>query len=142
MISEKKMLETYTVRHRWLVEYAHKQIEKHGLLAEGWKFEFAPFYLEEQRERSGLPKLIGQCIEVDADGAWNPRIIFYPTGLRLSKYDQKQTILHEIAHAQTHYLIGDTEDHHGPTWLAQCGRIMPASMFWCEVLTYGKRWES
>jgi hypothetical protein len=137
MISEKKMLATISERKAWLTAYAHKQMEKHELLVEGWKFEIASFYQEELRERAGLPKLIGLCVEPDKDGLWNPRIIFFPTGLRLSKWDQKQTILHEIAHAQTHYIVGDTEDHHGPTWLSQCGKIMPAVMFWREVLTYG-----
>jgi len=35
LISEKKMLEPYTVRHRWLVEYDHQQMEKSGLFAKG-----------------------------------------------------------------------------------------------------------
>jgi hypothetical protein len=34
-------------------------------------------------------------------------------------------------------IVGNTEDMHGSTWLAQCGRIMPAAMFWREVMTYG-----
>ena len=62
-------------------------------------------------------------------------IFVYPTTMRQSKHEQRQTILHEIAHAQTMVTVGDTEDHHGQTWLEQCGRIMPASMFWREVLT-------
>jgi hypothetical protein len=137
VISEKKMLATIAERKAWLTALAHQLMAKHELLAEGWKFEFASFYMEEQREKAGLPQVIAQCTEVDRNGEWNPRITFYPTGLRLSKWDQKQTILHEIAHAQTHYIVGDTEDHHGPTWLSQCGKIMPAVMFWREVLTYG-----
>lgn len=57
--------------------------------------------------------------------------------LRRLQDEAGKTILHEIAHAQTMIIVGNTEDMHGSTWLAQCGRIMPAAMFWREVMTYG-----
>jgi hypothetical protein len=138
MISEKKMLETYTVRHRWLTEYAHQQMEKHGLFAEGWEFKVASFYEEEMRERNGLDKLLGLTVFQPADPEWEPYIKVYPNVLRLAKRQQKQTVLHEIAHALVAPIVGTTEDHHGPTWLQQCGRIMPASMFWWEFMAYGR----
>jgi len=34
-------------------------------------------------------------------------------------------------------LSNGAEDHHGPSWLNMCGRIMPVSMFWRELFTYG-----
>jgi hypothetical protein len=132
MISEKKMLETYTVRHRWLTEYAHQQMEKFGLFAEGWKFEIAAFYEEEMRERDGLEKILGLCVPCPKDPEQEPYIKVYPSALRLSKYQQKQTVLHEIAHALVAPIVGNTEDHHGPTWIQQCGLIMPPRMFWRE----------
>ncbi|MGO9084915.1 MAG: hypothetical protein ACLQBK_06785 [Candidatus Sulfotelmatobacter sp.] len=111
MISEEKMLEAYTVRQRWLEEYAHQQMEKFGLFKEGWKFEIAGFYEEEMQERGGKDKLLGQCI-IKTEG-WKPRIVVYPTLLRLSKLQQKQTVLHEIAHALVTPVLFNTEDHHG-----------------------------
>jgi len=107
-----------------------EQMARHGLLADGWDFQIASFYDEEQREKAGLPKPLGQASND------NYMITIFPLALRLSKHDQKQTVLHEITHALTMHLVGNTEEDHGDTWLSQCGRIMPLSMYMVELFTY------
>jgi hypothetical protein len=133
MITEQKLFAQFEERCAWLTTYALEQMTKHGLAKEGWTFEIASFYQEELRRDAGLPAAIGLCAM-----AGSKRLIVFPTCLRLSKHDQKQTVLHEIAHALTApHCTG--EDSHGATWLQQCGLIMPLRMYVVESFIYWSR---
>ena len=83
------------------------------------------FYTEECRAKRGQEPIIGYCI----DSSLTKRIVIFPTCLRFSRFHQRQTVLHEMAHALA------PGDAHGDNFLDVCGRIMPRAMYFNEVMT-------
>jgi hypothetical protein len=126
IISEEKLLANYQDR---ITEYAHEHMEKHGLFKQGYRFDIASFYEETKRTENG-EQLLGYCLDT-VRAPDDPRIVIMPLCMRLTKREQKTTVLHEIAHALS---VGDNV--HGQAFLEACQRVMPYTMLIGEILTW------
>ena len=136
MLSDKTYYATYKKRSEWATVYALQQMKKHQL--KDWAFHIASFYEEERRAEylghSETERSLGVCAQKDGEKV----IVLFPVALRFTKYQIRQTVLHEIAHA----LAPEEENPHGLLWLETCERIMSGAMALSEYMVYYDRAEA